>query len=321
MMIRNNIWLIGTGLMSEDYANVLINLDCDFITIGRGQNNCDNFKTKFGKETLNGGLDQFLASSPKLPAAVIVSVGIESLSEVCHSLLDYGVRLILLEKPGVGNANEIIELASKCINCNANVYLAYNRRFYSSVLKAREYIEEDGGVTSFNFEFTEWSHVISNLAKHKTELNNWFLGNSTHVIDTAFFLSGKPTEICTFHKGSRSLDWHPASSIFSGAGETSNGALFSYQANWEAPGRWGIEILTKKRRLIFKPLETLQIQEIGSVSISDVELDNKLDISFKPGLYLQTVKFLDGDFNDFCSIQNQLDIMNVYCKMSGYTLK
>ena len=34
----------------------------------------------------------------------------------------------------------------------ANVFVAYNRRFYASVLKAQEIIEEDGGVTSFNFE-------------------------------------------------------------------------------------------------------------------------------------------------------------------------
>ena len=70
----------------------------------------------------------------------------------------------------------------------ANVYIAYNRRFYASVLEAKRRIDEDGGLSSFIFEFTEWSHSITNLDKTKFQLNNWFIGNSTHVIDAAFFL-------------------------------------------------------------------------------------------------------------------------------------
>ena len=38
--------------------------------------------------------------------------------------------------------------------------------------------------------------------------------------------------------------------LVAGAGVTENGALFSYHANWEAPGRWSVEIMTKKRRLM-----------------------------------------------------------------------
>ena len=41
--------------------------------------------------------------------------------------------------------------------------VGFNRRFYSSVLKAKDIIHEDGGVKSFFFEFTEWSHVIAGL--------------------------------------------------------------------------------------------------------------------------------------------------------------
>ena len=71
-------------------------------------------------------------------------------------------------------------------------------------------------------------------------------------------------------------------------------ALFSYHANWEAPGRWSVEILTPKHRLYFKPMETLQIQEIGSVAVNPVQIDDTLDKEFKPGLYLQVKSFLDG---------------------------
>ena len=98
-------------------------------------------------------------------------------------------------------------------------------------------------------------------------------------IDLAFFLGGEPKELScfTFDK----LAWHKPA-VFTGAGITNTGALFSYQANWNAPGRWGIEILTSQHRLYLRPMEKLQIQNTGSVDISEVEIDDQLDKEFKP---------------------------------------
>ena len=129
-------------------------------------------------------------------------------------------------------------------NANAKVFIAYNRRFYRAVSEAKRLIEGDGGVTSFNFEFTEWSHEIERLSKAPGVKEKWFLGNSTHVVDLAFFLGGKPSEISCYTQGG--TDWHPTASLFSGAGVSEHGALFSYNANWESAGRWGVEVLTKK---------------------------------------------------------------------------
>jgi hypothetical protein len=71
--------------------------------------------------------------------------------------------------------------------------------------------------------------------------------------------------------------------------------------------------------LIFKPIETLQIQKIGSVAVEPVVIDNKLDTEFKPGLYLQTQAFLNNDLSRFCSIAQQENFINkYYLPMSGY---
>ena len=305
--------------MAKEYAKVLHSLKVNFIAIGRGEENCANFEKEFNVQTIRGGLTAFLKTNPVQPESVIVSVGIEALTETTIDLLNYQIKKILLEKPGVGYPSEISSIASLANEKNATVLLAYNRRFYASVLKAEEIINEDGGVVSFNFEFTEWSHVIRTLKKHPAEHHNWFLGNSTHVIDTAFYLGGKPKQLCAFVKGG--IDWHPASSVFSGAGESESGALFSYQANWEGPGRWVLEIITPKHRLIFKPMETLQIQKIGSVAVEPVEIDDHLDKEFKPGLFKQTEAFLKGNYASFCDIHEQKkNIDATYLKMSGYVI-
>lgn len=68
-------------------------------------------------------------------------------------------------------------------------------------------------------------------------------------------------------------------------------------------------------------METLQVQEIGSVSINPVEINNQLDIDFKPGIYKQTDAFLKGNLEKFCTLEEQAQMINqFYLKMGGYKL-
>ena len=99
---------------------------------------------------------------------------------------------------------------------------------------------------------------------------------------------------------------------------TDQNVLFSYFADWEAPGSWGVEVLTHKNRLILRPMEQLQVTPLGSVKIEPVTLEDKLDHDFKPGLYLQTEAFLKQDATHFCTLEEQLKHAKFYEKMAGY---
>lgn len=313
------IWLIGVGYMGGEYAKVLNALNEKFIAIGRGEESAIAFEHKTGVQVERGGLEVFLSSGPQLPQAAIVSVNVENLAETTKTLLRVGVKKILLEKPGIEKLDDIDELVQLVREKEAKVLLAYNRRFYSAVIAAEKIIEQDGGVTSFNFEFTEWTHVIDPQKYKKEVLNYWLLANSSHVIDLAFFLGGSPKEMSCYVGGQRQIEWHPQGTMFYGAGISEKGALFGYQANWLAPGRWSVEILTRKHRLYFKPMESLQIQNIGSVTVTPVEIDNRLDIEYKPGLYLETKSFIEEEYGRFCSIEQQKEhIDKFYKKMANY---
>ena len=192
------VWLIGAGNMAQDYIQVLKALNVDFTVLGRGQITAQKCEEETGCKVVLGGLDQFLATQPKACSHAIVSVGVEKLYETTKELLKYGVTKILVEKPAGLLSQEFNNLVQITQKRNANVFVAYNRRFYASVLKAQEIIKDDGGVTSFNFEFTEWGHVIAPIKKGKGVKERWFLSNSTHVVDLAFFLGGKPKDICCF---------------------------------------------------------------------------------------------------------------------------
>jgi predicted dehydrogenase len=312
------IWLIGSGLMSREYARVLDDMNQQYRVIGRGESSASSFERETGKEVVAGGLGNFLLNEPEPADFAIVSVGIETLSTTTRELIEYGVKSVLVEKPAGINISDILNLNKHCERTGATVYVAYNRRFYSSVSKAAEIIQEDGGVNSFNFEFTEWSNTIEGLKKDNEVKSNWFLANSTHVVDMAFFLGGKPEEISCYLGGKDRLKWHPISSVFSGAGITVNEALFSYQANWTAPGRWSLEILTSRHRLIFRPLETLKIQHLSSLEEKLYELDDNLDKKYKPGLYLQIKAFLDQDDSKLCHIKEHVEMLKIYSRIAGY---
>jgi len=313
----NNVWLIGAGGMAQDYIKILKNLECTFSVIGRGEESARKCEEVAKCSVKTGGLEKFLSANPNLCSHAIVSVGVEKLYETTLALLKYGVKNILVEKPGAMTQDEFNALDILSKEKSANVLIAYNRRFFASTLAAQNIIKEDGGVTSFNFEFTEWAHVIEPLVKAEGVKEKWFLANSTHVVDMAFYLGGKPTEIATFTGGG--MNWHPSASNFSGAGISETGALFNYQANWESAGRWSVEMLTKEHRLIFRPMEKLQIQKRGTIpQVFDESIDYTLDEEYKPGLYLQTKNFLENNFNGICTIEEQTKINNIYNKIANY---
>ena len=298
------VLLVGTGPMARDYARVLKALDVPFDTVGRGTASALAFEQAIGHSAFTGGVDGFLATaSPDTYRKAIVATGTESLGEVTRKLVAWGCRDLLVEKPGGKNIEEVIALQQSVAGYDSNIYIAYNRRFYASVQRLREMAEEDGGVTSFNFEFTEWAHTIEPLQKAEGVKENWLFANSTHVIDLAFYLGGKPADMSSYIAGN--LSWHPVA-IFAGAGVTTGGTLFTYQANWKAPGRWGVEILTARHRFYLRPLEKLQIQKIGTVAVEDVSIDDEADKQFKPGLFRQMQAFLQNDSTRLTSLAEHI---------------
>ncbi len=308
-MEKEQVLLIGAGSMAVEYAKVLSELNITPIVICRSEKSAESFLQKTAIEAKSGGLKKYFQDKLSYPRRAIVCVSEKQLGIVTLFLLQHNIENILVEKPGGFNEEEIQNIDNISKEKKINVFVGYNRRFYSSVLKAKELIKEDGGVTSFFFEFTEWGHVIEKLIKEDGVKENWFLHNSTHVIDLAFYLGGKPKESCSYISGS--LKWHPSASIFTGAGISETGALFSYQANWEAPGRWGVEVLTNNYRLIFRPMEKLQIQKKGNILIEEELIDDILDKEYKPGLYRQTKAFLDNP-DSLLNIKEQVAMLHIY---------
>lgn len=318
--MASSLWLIGAGPMGQAYAAVLMAQGVPFRVIGRSRVSAAAFHQATGLPVYEGGLEAALASLPP-PEQAIVAVGVEQLAPTAQQLLAAGCQRLLLEKPGALTLSELQVLHATAQAKRAQVWIAYNRRFYASVQKLRQLAAADGGITSAVFEFTEWSHRIRDLQKAPGVKEHWLLANSTHVIDLAFAFIGLPAEGQWQAWPGGSLDWHPTAARFHGAGVSERGIPFAYQADWEAPGRWGVELLTRHNRYLLRPMEALQAIPLGSVEPQTIDLDDALDCQFKPGLFRQCEAFLNtdsGQANQLCSLQEQLDAFPIYYRIAGY---
>lgn len=311
------IWVVGSGYMAKEYLKVLADFNAEFKVIGRGEESAKQLSEELNVDVISGGIENYLETNPTVPTHAIVCVPVDALEAVTKSLIEYGVRSILLEKPGALSIEGIERIQVLAQQKNSHVVVGYNRRFYQSVLAAEKLIEQDGGVTAINFEITEWGHLIADDLSSAEVKNKWVLANTSHVIDLVFYIGGIPAKMNSLTSGS--LDWHKSASRFVGSGYTSKNILFSYMGYWDGPGRWSIEFITTKSRYILRPMEKLAVQKVGSIAVEQAEgVDYDLDESYKPGLFLQTKAFLDADYDRFCSLEEQKKAFVFYNKIAGY---
>ena len=107
----------------------------------------------------------------------------------------------------------------------------------------------------------------------------------------------------------------PANARYSGCGQLDN-VVFSYLADWSSAGRWGLEVCTAKRRLIMKPIETVQAINRGSFGMAPVELIGEEPEGVKPGFYNMIKTFItDPDHEDMLSLNDQASRVNAYMKI------
>jgi len=311
-MKNKNVLIIGTGNMALEYFKVLKGQGVNCEVIGNSTKTSRRFERLANFKVMPFKIDEYKDFSRF--SHCIITTSSDSLYKVARHSLQYGAREILLEKPGSLFLSQLKKLNLLSKEKKANVHIAYNRRFYSSVERLLKLIKQEGGISSFSFDFSEVEKLVLKEIKNPKILNNWSFVNSTHVIDLAFFIASPPKIIRS--QKQRTLNWHPKGSIYVGSGNTIKGELFSYHANWDSGGRWGLEFHTKKSKYILKPLEELRRQKRGEFTTEIIEINDRFDRLYKPGLYKQVDSFLKSRFDKMPSLQAHIiNTEEIYSKI------
>ena len=311
---KTDLIIIGCGSIAMEYVSIVKDLGKVVHVFGRGIKSAENFTQKTNLEVCLVPVSTYYINKTKVPKQAIVAVNVDTLKDVTVQLIKVGVKHILVEKPGGLNLKEIKEIYDLAKKHKAKVFIAYNRRFFSSVIELKKRVKKEG-LLSVKFDFTEWAQRIEGIQKNKLILENWFLANTTHVIDLAFSFMGQPKKMVS--NVAPGLKWHK-NAVYSGSGISKKNVVFSYHANWISGGRWMLECFTKENRYLLCPMEELQVQKLNSIIVEKVDIDDEFDKKYKPGFYLQTKCFLQAKFSDLCSIdEHYLNTKTIYSKINA----
>lgn len=311
------IVIAGAGPMAEEHLRALLAVRVpreSILVVGRGRERAVRVGHGHGVATRWGGIE----SLQNVPPLAIVAVAETELAGAVRHLLGRGARAVLVEKPGALSVHGLDGIAGDA------VFVGYNRRFLPSTRRARELVADDGGAVATVFDFTEIEERVLSDARRRDlpriVLERWGIANSLHVIDLAFHLGGEPSRLSAHRTGS--LPWHPAGAVFAGSGELVSGGLFSYQATWSGVGRWSVELTTRKRKLVLRPLETLTQQLHGLQAPESLEIVPEPD-GVKPGLAGQARAFLDAARDGrvdpaLCTLAEARARLRLAAEMFGY---
>lgn len=318
----NRCLIVGIGKMGLAHLRALKYLNLTQIAVWaptpRGRQIVEEAEAKFFCGPIEKAISTFE------PTHAIVASPVETLALISKQLIIRGVKNILIEKPGILNYEEGSVLRRVVDELGANVFVAYNRRFYASIQTALKMIKRNSdSILSVNFEFNE--RIIDQekfSGYHESVRQKWIIANSMHVLDSVFFPVGLPdfARSCFIQEGE--IPWHSAGSLFVGSGLTDRSVPFSYHANWNAPGRWSFQWMTRDTRYIFSPIEELKVMTIDNFEVKNVTLEEEQDINFKPGVINQDLAFIGGPRGEeLVSLNYALSLLDLGVKIAGYPIK
>ena len=265
---NKTVLIIGAGWMAREHCKALHAMKIKDVTvISRREESACSCCKDYNYRPLHGGYQKNL---PELGIfdLVIVALPIHELKTATTFAINCGNKNVLIEKPGALYSSLLDKWNKETKNTDVRIRIAYNRYTYPTLWKLKELTKEEK-ITSCFYTFTEWIHTINFTNNRPDVYKRWGIANSLHLISMAHNLIGMPKELSSYRAGS--LGWHPSGTQFVGAGITQRDIPFSYQADWESAGRWGIEIMTNHNAYRLIPLEKLYSCPKGSVNWEEIE--------------------------------------------------
>lgn len=265
--------LIGSGYMGREYAKAvkgagLFNLS-GVLKSSRAQAIANDYSISFVANNIEELYQETKAD------AVIVAVPELATKEVIFEVLKHP-WVVLLEKPPGYLPNIAQEICDEASRLSREVFVALNRRFYSSTNAALELVK---GERHLIIQDQEDQNAALSIGQPKEVVDAWMYANSIHIIDYALlFCRGEISSVTPI----QSLNPFKPSLVKSEV-RFSSGDTAAYIGAWQMPGPWGVQILTESARYELKPLEMLSIQNRGERQSISVPVDI-LDTEFKPGL-------------------------------------
>lgn len=246
---------------------------------------------------------------------VVVTVREMSMNAVARECFAFPWA-VLLEKPAgydLGDASAILDAA---MQMKSRVYVALNRRAYSSTRQAIARLADNSGQRFIKVIDQQDQGVARDVVKEPPEVvRNYMYANSIHLIDYLHvFGRGYVTGVVPV------IPWIPEKpGMVVAKIEFSSGDVGLYEGVWDGPGPWAVSVVSPQERLEMRPLEQVTVQLRGERKVTPLEIDPD-DTAFKPGLRyqaLQAVAAVRGAPNHLPTLGDSWQSMNLVARIFG----
>ena len=306
--MRARVALIGSGYMAEQYllaAKLLQEIEVVGIAsrnLLTAQKLADDFLIKSVSDN-----PQELIANLK-PDAILVCVSELSTEDVLRGLFHFQIPIVA-EKPVGLSLEQALRIEAVASEAGCPVYVALNRRMYSSTKQVMEAVESSIGNRFVRVIDQENQIAARNSGQPDQVVSNWMFANSIHLIDyIRFVCRGDVTAISRKTHSLSADSWIMVSQI-----EFSSGDQALYTCYWNTPARWSVDISIGNRLWQLAPLESARALNMNSLTPTEFFIDEK-DLSAKPGIIgilEETLNLLNGSSTALCSIRSANGTMSL----------
>jgi predicted dehydrogenase len=243
---------------------------------------------------------------------VVVTVPILTMNEVSKACFKFP-WVVLLEKPAGYNLEDAQDIFKASQKAGGKVFVALNRRFYSSTVSVFEDLGKLKGQRFIKVQDQQIQRVELEAGQPELVVKNYMYANSIHTID--YFRNLGRGKIASVHP---IVKWDPHNpGIVIAKIEFESGDLGLYEGIWNGPGPWAVTVNTEEKRWEMRPLEKATFQLAGKRTLESVEL-HAWDQQFKPGLRLQAehaILSVQGKPSKSVTLAESLESMEIVHKI------
>ena len=303
-----NVAIVGAGYMAKEHIRAF--KDIPNVTVSGITSRTRSRAEALASEFRIGGIFNSIPEMyEKAPAdLVIVAVPELETNAICRACFEFP-WYALVEKPVGYNLADAEEIESQARAARARVFVALNRRNYSSTITALHDLQTIEGRRFIHVQDQEDQIRALEAGQPKNVVDNWMFANSIHIIDyLVIFGRGNVVKVNKIMPWDPKHPWLVLAQI-----EYDSGDIGYYEAVWNSPGPWSASILTTDKRWELRPLEKASYQSAGQRTLETVVI-HEWDQLFKPGLRRQAdlaIQEVRGQKTSLPTLQEALRTMNL----------
>ena len=314
-MKQIKVAFIGAGYMASEHARAFEALDGVVMAgiTSRSRERAEVLAQQYAMPVFGSVSELFENTEADL---VVVAVNEMQMREVAIQCFVFPWT-VMLEKPAgydLDDARSIIRSAQQSGALN-RIFVALNRRGYSSVRKAKDILRDCEGPRFIRVCDQQDQSNLTELYNVPVEvINNYMFANSIHLVDYfRIFGRGEVVEVDLISPWTPgSPGWVIAKVMFS------SGDLGLYEGIWNGgPGPWATTISTRDKYVEMRPLEKIGVQLKGSRLLDWLDICEH-DIVYKPGLFWQAnqaVRAAKGEATELATIGDAFASMELVAQI------